>query len=122
MMGKMYKYIFSVLLLFVVLSGNSQTINGRLYTQFNNYYKWRGGAFDSVLLLPNLTATAGLRGGALRYNCADSSLYVWSGFQWRKIDGGGSTPTLQQVTTQGNTTTDSINVVDDNGNRGCHTD
>ena len=164
MKGKMYKYIFSILLLFVALSGNSQTINGRLYTQFNNYYKWRGGAFDSVLLLPNLTATAGLRGGALRYNGADSSLYVWSGFQWRKIDGsGGSTtdttslsnrinlklnisdtasmlspylrsnvaaatyqpigsyltsvPTLQQVTTQGNSTTDSINIIDGSGNR-----
>ena len=111
MKGKMFKYIFSFLLLLVVLSGNSQTINGRLYTQFNNYYKWRGGAFDSVLLLPNVTATAGLRGGALRYNGADSSLYVWSGFQWRKIDGsGGSTPNLQQVTAQGNTTTDTVTV------------
>jgi len=109
MKGKMFKYICSVLLLFVVLSGNSQTINGRLYTQFNNYYKWRGGAFDSVLLLPNLTGTAGLRGGALRYNGSDSSLYVYTGTQWRKIDGsGGSTPTLQQVTTQGNTTTNDI--------------
>ena len=90
-MGKMFKYIFSLLLLFVVLSGNSQTINGRLYTQFNNYYKWRGGAFDSVLLLPNLTGTAGLRGGALRYNGSDSSLYVYTGTQWQKIGGGGST-------------------------------
>jgi hypothetical protein len=92
MKGKMFKYIFSLLLLFVALSGNSQTINGRLYTQFNNYYKWRGGAFDSVFLLPNLTGTAGLRGGALRYNGSDSSLYVYTGTQWRKIDGsGGST-------------------------------
>jgi len=89
MKGKMFKYIFSLLLLFVVLSGNSQTINGSLYTQFNNYYKWRGGAFDSVLLLPNLTGTAGLRGGALRYNGADSSLYVYTGTQWMKIDGSG---------------------------------
>jgi hypothetical protein len=106
----MFKYLFSLLLLFVVLSGNSQTINGRLYTQFNNYYKWRGGAFDSVLLLPNLTGTAGLRGGALRYNGADSSLYVYTGTQWQKIGGGGSgsTPTLQQVTDQGNSTTNDI--------------
>jgi hypothetical protein len=119
MKGKMFKYIFSILLLFVVLSGNSQTINGRLYTQFNNYYKWRGGAFDSVLLLPNLTGTAGLRGGALRYNGADSSLYVYTGTQWRKIDGGGSgsTPTLQQVTDQGNSTTDSINIIASSGER-----
>jgi hypothetical protein len=42
-----------------------------------------------VLLLPNLTGTAGLRGGALRYNGADSSLYVYTGTQWRKIDGSG---------------------------------
>jgi hypothetical protein len=108
MKGKMFKYICSLLLLFVALSGNSQTINGRLYTQFNNYYKWRGGAFDSVLLLPNLTGTAGLRGGALRYNGSDSSLYVYTGTQWQKIGGGGSTPTLQQVTNQGFTTTTDI--------------
>ena len=110
MKGKMFKYICSLLLLFVVLSGNSQTINGRLYTQFNNYYKWRGGAFDSVLLLPNLTGTAGLRGGALRYNGADSSLYVYTGTQWRKIDGSGSgsTPTLEMVTDVGNTTSNNI--------------
>jgi hypothetical protein len=82
-MGKMFKYIFSLLLLFVALSGNSQTINGRLYTQFNNYYKWRGGAFDSVLLLPNLTGTAGLRGGALAYN--DFGLRFYTDSYWKGV-------------------------------------
>lgn len=130
MKGKIFALLFSL----IALASQSQTINGRLYTQFNNYYKWRGGAFDSVLLLPNLTATAGLRGGALRYSGSDSSLYVWSGSQWRKIGGGGaaadssifatknwanstfqpigsyltSVPTLQQVTNAGNTTTTNI--------------
>jgi hypothetical protein len=114
MKGKIFVLLFSL----IALASHSQTINGRLYTQFNNYYKWRGGAFDSVLLLPNLTGTAGLRGGALRYNGADSSLYVYTGTQWQKIGGGsGSTPTLQQVTDQGNSTTDSINIIASSGER-----
>lgn len=73
-----------------VLSSNGQTINGRLYTQFNNYYKWRGGGFDSVLLLPDVTATAGLRRGAIRYNPTDSTIYLWTGTQWRQVVGGSS--------------------------------
>ena len=94
--------------LLIVNFAIGQTIDGKLYTQFNNYYKWRGGAFDSTLLLPTDSAATGLRAGAIRYRSADSSVYTWSGTQWRKVS--AATPTLQQVTTAGNTTTDSINI------------
>lgn len=137
MKARMFKYLFSLLFLLVALSGNSQTINGRLYTQFNNYYKWRGGAFDSVLLLPNLTGTAGLRGGALRYNGADSSLYVYTGTQWQKIGGGGSTtdssifatrfwvnsnfqPIGDYITTGSSASLQNLNITGTNGNGHIH--
>ena len=58
--------------LLIVNFAIGQTIDGRLYTQFNNYYKWRGGAFDSTLLLPDVSAASGKRAGAIRYNAADS--------------------------------------------------
>ena len=71
--------------LLIINFAYGQTIDGRLYTQFNNYYKWRGGGFDSTLLLPTISATAGKRQGAIRYSAADSSVYTWSGTQWIKV-------------------------------------
>ncbi len=86
----MMKKILAILILVLSFSwAHGQLLNGRTYTPFNNYYKWRGGAFDSVLLLPNVTATAGLRPGAIRYNPADSSVYRWTGSQWLVIAGSG---------------------------------
>jgi len=108
MKGKMYRYIYSFILVFICLTSKGQTIDGVLYTNFNNYYKWRGGAFDSVLLIPQIAASIGRRPGALRYNTADSSVYSWTGTQWRKVGDGAAVPTLQQVTTAGKITTDTI--------------
>jgi hypothetical protein len=108
MKAKMYRYIYSFILIFICLTGKSQTTDGVLYTNFNNYYKWRGGAFDSTLLIPNIAASIGRRPGAIYYKSSDSSLYSWTGTQWRKVGDGAAVPTLQQVTTAGNTTTDSI--------------
>ena len=105
-MAKIYKFIFSILLVCFAAIGKAQTIDGKLYTQFNNWYKWRGGGFDSTLLLPQDSAATGKRPGAVYYRSSDSSVYSWSGTQWRKVS--GSIPTLQQVTTAGNTTTDNI--------------
>jgi hypothetical protein len=89
MKAKILGFFCSLILLSVSVKG--QTIDGVLYTQFNNYYKWRGGAFDSTLLLPTVTASIGRRPGALRYNTADSSVYSWTGTQWRNV--GASTDT-----------------------------
>ncbi len=108
MKGKIFAFFCSLLLL--AASTKGQTIDGVLYTNFNNYYKWRGGAFDSTLLIPQIAASIGRRPGALRYSVADSSVYSWTGTQWRKVGDGASVPTLQQVTTAGNSTTDSINI------------
>jgi hypothetical protein len=83
MKGKIFAFFCSLLLL--AASSKGQTVDGVLYTNFNNYYKWRGGAFDSTLLIPQIAASIGRRPGALRYSTADSSVYSWTGTQWRKV-------------------------------------
>jgi hypothetical protein len=81
--------------LLIINFAYGQTIDGVLYTNFNNYYKWKGGAFDSTFLLPQTSATNGKRAGALRYAAADSSVYSWSGTQWIKLgDASGDTATV----------------------------
>ncbi len=106
-MAKIYRYIFSSLLILLSLIGKGQTVDGKLYTNFSNWYQWSGGKFINNLNIPKLTATSGRDTGGIRYALADSSVYVWTGSQWRAV-GGGAIPTLQQVTTAGNITTDSI--------------
>jgi hypothetical protein len=83
MKAKILGFFCSLILLSASVKG--QAVDGVLYTNFNNYYKWRGGAFDSTLLLPTIAASIGRRPGALRYNTADSSVYSWTGTQWRKV-------------------------------------
>jgi hypothetical protein len=85
MKAKILGFFCSLILLSASVKG--QTVDGVLYTNFNNYYKWRGGAFDSTLLLPTIAASIGRRPGALRYNTSDSSVYSWTGSQWRKVSG-----------------------------------
>jgi len=80
--------------LLIINFAYGQTIDGVLYTNFNNYYKWKGGAFDSTFLLPQTSATNGKRAGALRYAAADSSVYSWSGTQWRRVGQGTDTASL----------------------------
>ena len=106
-MAKIYRYIFSSLLILLSLIGKGQTVDGKLYTNFSNWYQWSGGKFNTNLNIPKVTATTGRDTGAIRYALADSSMYIWTGSQWRAV-GGGAIPTLQQVTTAGNITTDSI--------------
>jgi len=107
-MAKIYRFIFSALLICASFAGKGQTVDGKLYTIFNNWYQWSGGKFNTNLNIPKVTATTGRDTGGIRYALADSSVYVWTGSQWRQV--GGSTPTLQQVTTAGNTTTDTVTV------------
>jgi hypothetical protein len=109
MKGKMYKFIFSGLLILLSLIGKSQTVDGKLYTIFNNWYQWSGGKFNTNLNIPKVTATTGRDTGGIRYSLADSSMYVWTGSQWRQVGDGGAIPTLQQVTTAGNSTNNTIN-------------
>jgi hypothetical protein len=96
------------LLILLSLIGKGQTVDGKLYTNFSNWYQWSGGKFINNLNIPKVTATTGRDTGGIRYALADSSMYVWTGSQWRQV-GGGAIPTLQQVTTAGNkTNVDSI--------------
>jgi hypothetical protein len=106
-MAKIYRFIFSGLLILLSFIGKSQTVDGKLYTIFNNWYQWSGGKFNTNLNIPKVTATTGRDTGGIRYNLADSSIYIWTGSQWRKVGDGGTIPTLQQVTTAGNSITNS---------------
>jgi hypothetical protein len=90
MKGKIYKFIFSALLLCASFAGKGQTVDGKLYTIFNNWYQWSGGKFNTNLNIPKVTATTGRDTGAIRYALADSSMYIWTGSQWRAVGGGGS--------------------------------
>jgi hypothetical protein len=85
MKGKIYKFIFSALLLCASFAGKGQTVDGKLYTIFNNWYQWSGGKFNTNLNIPKVTATTGRDTGGIRYALADSSVYVWTGSQWRIV-------------------------------------
>jgi hypothetical protein len=91
---KMYKYIFSSLLILLSLIGKGQTVDGKLYTIFNNWYQWSGGKFNTNLNIPKVTATTGRDTGAIRYALADSSMYIWTGSQWRSVGQGTDTTSL----------------------------
>jgi len=97
MKGKMYKFIFSGLLILLSLIGKGQTIDGKLYTNFSNWYQWSGGKFNTNLNIPKVTAITGRDTGAIRYALADSSMYVWTGSQWRAVGGGGGSDTATVV-------------------------
>jgi hypothetical protein len=88
MKAKILGFFCSLILLSVI--GKGQTIDGKLYTNFNNWYQWTGGKFNTNLNIPKVTATTGRDTGAIRYALTDSSMYVWTGSQWRAVGGGGS--------------------------------
>jgi hypothetical protein len=93
-MAKIYRYIFSSLLILLSLIGKGQTVDGKLYTNFSNWYQWSGGKFINNLNIPKLTATNGRDTGGIRYALADSSVYVWTGSQWRRVGQGTDTTSL----------------------------
>ncbi len=87
----------------------------------NGYGPVKRMVHDSVLVIPEgLTALRNLAGarnrGQIRYNVADSSLYMWTGTQWVKPGGSGITPPLQSVTSIGNTTDNGIELSVNSGN------
>jgi hypothetical protein len=90
-MAKIYRFIFSALLLCASFAGKGQTVDGKLYTIFNNWYQWSGGKFNTNLNIPKVTATTGRDTGGIRYALADSSVYVWTGSQWYKVGGSNLT-------------------------------
>jgi hypothetical protein len=90
----MCKFIFSVLLVLLSFTGKGQTVDGKLYTIFNNWYQWSGGKFNTNLNIPKVTATTGRDTGGIRYSLADSSMYIWTGSQWRAVGSSLDTSSL----------------------------
>ena len=77
----------------------SQIIDSKQYNYIGNWYRWQGGNFITNLNIPKSAATTGRDTGAIYYKLSDSSLYTWTGSQWRIVSGaGGSVPDLQTVT------------------------
>lgn len=66
----------------------SQVIDSKQYNYVGNWYNWQGGRFITNLNIPKVQATSGRDTGAIRYALADSSIYVWTGSQWRQVAGG----------------------------------
>ena len=94
MKAKTYRFIFSALLICFAAVGKAQTIDGKLYTPFNNYYQWIGGKFNNNLNIPKIAATNGRDTGGIRYSLIDSSMYVWTGSQWRAVGSSLDTSSL----------------------------
>lgn len=94
MKERTYKFIFSILIVCLSFSANGQTVDGKLYTIFNNYYQWIGGKFNNNLNIPKIAATNGRDTGGIRYNLADSLMYVWTGSQWRVVGAPVDTSSL----------------------------
>lgn len=57
------------------------------YSQINGYgFKYKRMAFDSVLMIPtSLSPHTPYRAGALRYRASDSTLQIYTGYQWASI-------------------------------------
>lgn len=108
-------YPAAILLLIILISsfsGSAQTLDGKFYQPIVPPYSWQSGWFKLNLNIPKSAATTGRDTGAIYYKLSDSSMYVWTGSQWRQIgSGSGGSQTLQQTTTLGNKTTDGIELV-----------
>ena len=101
----MKKILFIICILASYFS-NAQTLDGKFYQPIVPPYSWQSGWFKTNLNIPKSAATTGRDTGAIYYKLADSSLYLWTGSQWRVVSGsgGGGSQSLQSVTEIGYTT------------------
>jgi hypothetical protein len=93
--------VLILIILFSSLSGSSQTLDGKFYQPIVPPYSWQSGWFKTNLNIPKSAATTGRDTGAIYYKLADSSIYVWTGSQWREI--GAGVPTSRTLTINGTT-------------------
>lgn len=79
----------AALLITSIVSAQTDSLR---YSQINGYgFKYKRMAFDSVLMIPNSASThAPYRAGALRYRASDSTLQIWTGYQWSSIVTGST--------------------------------
>jgi hypothetical protein len=79
----------AALLITSIVSAQTDSLK---YSQINGYgFKYKRMAFDSVLMIPNSASPhAPYRAGALRYRASDSTLQIWTGYQWSSIVTGST--------------------------------
>lgn len=83
------KYLAVVMMVAALLISSvaSAQTDSLKYSQINGYgFKYKRMAFDSVLMIPQSNSPhAPYRRGALRYRASDSTLQLWTGYQWNSI-------------------------------------
>lgn len=79
--------IMAVAALLICAVTSAQTTDSLKYSQINGYgFKYKRMAFDSTLMIPLSTSPhSPYRMGALRYRASDSTLQLWTGYQWNSI-------------------------------------
>jgi hypothetical protein len=98
----------------------SAKISAQVYQEMPQYgYRANRMAFDSTLQIPTVCGVPTLKSivktnksGAIAYDSCNAKFYAYNPktLIWSEVSGGsGTTPTLQQVTDAGSTTTNSIN-------------
>lgn len=114
-----------LILVLFILAGKAY---GQRYQGMPQRYVTPGMRIDSVLSIPigitslrNTGWSGGQDTGQIRYNKLDSSVYIYTGSQWLKVV-RASAGTLQEVTDNGNSTSNLIRFSDGNnwdiGNNG----
>lgn len=87
-----------ILLAFTSLISKGQIVPPSGYTGLNARYDWLAGKFRTIHLpsgtSPALGAGAYSGPGALYYKTSDSSVYAYTGTQWRKVSSGADLPAL----------------------------
>jgi hypothetical protein len=65
----------------------SAQLDSAKYSAINGYgFKYKRMVFDSVLMIPQyISPHTPWRAGAIRYNAPDSTLQLWTGYQWNSI-------------------------------------
>jgi hypothetical protein len=83
------KYLAVVMMAAALLitSISSAQSDSTKYSQINGYgFKYKRMAFDSTLMIPNSASPhTPYRAGALRYRASDSTLQLYTGYQWNSI-------------------------------------
>jgi hypothetical protein len=103
-MKTVFLFLLSLVMCFTVIAQNDYP----RYSKVAGYgFVYKRIAMDSVCLLPLLSAHVPYREGGIRYNNTDSTIELWTGYQWLKLSADAAQG-LQQVTDVNNKTTDTI--------------
>jgi hypothetical protein len=79
--------LLTILILFSAAS-QAQLRDGLYHTPITPAYSWKSGWFKTNLSVPTVLATTGIDTGSVYYRLTDSTIVVWTGYQWKTLGGG----------------------------------